>query len=674
MNEVESFESREGTPSSTIDDLVLETQTVDNPVAQVNGEDYASLKEAIEHAPSGSTITLMANDTTSFAEKGIVINEDLTIEGNGNTIKGNSGAGEGNVASMDKVTDDNVHGFYIKSGNVTINNLTMTEFGDTGYVNKFGCVPILTSTDYTGTLTLSNVNIDKFNRQAVCINGGTFAITGGMIDGNATNKGTDTGSAHFQQGIEIRGGSGTIDGTMVTGGGSNLDYPGIGIVSWSEGNVTLNNVYVNYTGIGVEADYNTVSITGDRTSIGGTEKALFVEDGGLLNVGTGSFSGELAVDNKQGSSISITGGMCTVNPNDYVADGYGTIRYSDTSYRVASTGNLIKDVELDVPAGGLTYNGTEQKPTVAKLVNVNGKTFTPESPVYPEEYENNVNAGTATAMVDIYSNGYYSVKEAQGSGNIQNQDVKKPLYESATITKTFSIAKLDLAKATVTVDPAEYTYDGKAKEPTVTVTYDGKVIPTSDYKVTYESNVEAGTAKVKISAVGNNTTGSVTKDFTIKRSEEIQVKGKAHVQKDGDKKAVEETEGAVFGTTGESKRMESTSIELGTKPEELGIEYRSHVQTYGWESGWAANGAASGTTGQSKRLEAVRVRLTGELADHFDVWYRVHCQTFGWSGWAKNGEDAGTSGLARRTEAIEVVILPKEAAAPGSTEHAMRTA
>ncbi|MDO4798115.1 MAG: hypothetical protein Q4A01_08880 [Coriobacteriales bacterium] len=281
--EFENFESREVTPSYTIDDLVLETQTV-GPVAQVGETTYGSLREAINDATSGSIITLLADDTTSFATSGIVIEKDLTIDGNGKTIRGNSGAGEGNVASMDKVTDDNVHGFYIKSGNVTINNLTMTEFGDKGYVNKFGCVPILTSTDYTGTLTLSNVNIDKFNRQAICINGGTFAITGGMIDGNATNTGKD----HFQQGIEIRGGSGTIDGTSVTGGGSNLPYPGIGIVSWSQGNVTLNNVYVNYTGIGVEADWNTVSITGDRTSIGGTEKALFVEDGGLLNVGTGS--------------------------------------------------------------------------------------------------------------------------------------------------------------------------------------------------------------------------------------------------------------------------------------------------------------------------------------------------------------------------------------------------
>ncbi len=146
--------------------------------------------------------------------------------------------------------------------------------------------------------------------------------------------------------------------------------------------------------------------------------------------------------------------------------------------------------------------------------------------------------------------------------------------------------------------------------------------------------------------------------------------GIAHVQTFGTLPATT----GIIGTTGKAKRMESIKLTVPNQPYAGGIEYQTHVQKYGWEDKWAADGELSGTQGEAKRLEAVRVRLTGELADHFDVWYRVHCQTYGWSGWAKNGEDAGTSGLARRTEAIEVVILPKEAAAPGSTEHAMRTA
>lgn len=92
-----------------------------------------------------------------------------------------------------------------------------------------------------------------------------------------------------------------------------------------------------------------------------------------------------------------------------------------------------------------------------------------------------------------------------------------------------------------------------------------------------------------------------------------------------------------------------------------GIAYTTHVQTYGWSQGWKYNGAASGTRGEGKRLEAIRIQLTGQLAQYYDVYYRVHAQTYGWLGWAKNGSIAGTSGLAKRLEAIQIVIIPKDA-------------
>jgi uncharacterized protein YjdB len=66
-------------------------------------------------------------------------------------------------------------------------------------------------------------------------------------------------------------------------------------------------------------------------------------------------------------------------------------------------------------------------------------------------------------------------------------------------------------------------------------------------------------------------------------------------------------------------------------------------------------------------LEAIQIQLTGEMANHYDVYYRVHAQSYGWLGWAKNGESAGTAGLSKRLEGIEIVLVPKGSAAPGST-------
>lgn len=78
----------------------------------------------------------------------------------------------------------------------------------------------------------------------------------------------------------------------------------------------------------------------------------------------------------------------------------------------------------------------------------------------------------------------------------------------------------------------------------------------------------------------------------------------------------------------------------------------------------------SGTSGRSLRLEAVQIKLTGEAEKRYDIYYRVHCQKFGWLGWAKNGESAGSSGYAYRLEAIEVQLVEKGGAAPGSVENA----
>ena len=117
-------------------------------------------------------------------------------------------------------------------------------------------------------------------------------------------------------------------------------------------------------------------------------------------------------------------------------------------------------------------------------------------------------------------------------------------------------------------------------------------------------------------------------------------------------------DGAMAGTEGECKRMESIRMKLPSSMNSS-IQYRSHVQNIGWEKKWASNGSLSGTTGQCKRLEAIQIKLSGDVAENYDVYYRVHAQDYGWLAWAKNGESSGTEGYAKRLEAIEVRLVPK---------------
>jgi len=140
--------------------------------------------------------------------------------------------------------------------------------------------------------------------------------------------------------------------------------------------------------------------------------------------------------------------------------------------------------------------------------------------------------------------------------------------------------------------------------------------------------------------------------------DEINVDYRTHVQSYGWQGF--KYDGAISGTTGEAKRLEAIEIRLqNTGSYDLGVEYRTHIQKYGWESVWKKNGEMSGTSGEAKRLEAIQIRLTGADADKFDIWYRVHAQSYGWLGWAKNGQEAGTAGQGKRLESIQILVLPK---------------
>lgn len=85
---------------------------------------------------------------------------------------------------------------------------------------------------------------------------------------------------------------------------------------------------------------------------------------------------------------------------------------------------------------------------------------------------------------------------------------------------TWKITERSMSHCTVTVNTSEYTYDGTAKTPSVTV-YDtdlGENLSTSDYSVTYSNNIDPGTATVTITGE-RNYTGSISGSFTINKAQ-----------------------------------------------------------------------------------------------------------------------------------------------------------
>ncbi len=155
----------------------------------------------------------------------------------------------------------------------------------------------------------------------------------------------------------------------------------------------------------------------------------------------------------------------TINPSSI--DGF-SITLSTTSY---------------------TYDGKAKTPGVT--VKNGTKTLTLGTD-YKVSYANNINPGKATITIT-------------GVGNY-----------TGTIKKTFAITAKSISGMTAKLSTTTYTYNGKAKKPSVTLKHGTKVLVLNkDYTVSYVANINPGKATVILKGKGNYT-GTLKKTYAIK--------------------------------------------------------------------------------------------------------------------------------------------------------------
>lgn len=141
----------------------------------------------------------------------------------------------------------------------------------------------------------------------------------------------------------------------------------------------------------------------------------------------------------------------------------------------------------------LVYTGNELTQTVT--VTVGGKELTKDT-----DY-------TVTGLTGTEP-GSYPVT-VTGTGNY-----------TGTVTKSFEIAKADISSAAITYDAGPYGYTGEEWKPEVTVSFNSATLTAgNDYTVSYENNINAGTAKIIITGIGDHFTGLTEKTFTINSAE-----------------------------------------------------------------------------------------------------------------------------------------------------------
>ena len=338
---------------------------------------------------------------------------------------------------------------------------------------------------------------------------------------------------------------------------------------------------------------------------------------------------------------------------------------------IANADNDVKDVIIDAILDG-TIDATKLAPsTIAAL-----------------DAEANAKFGryfveSVTGLSNVKANGLVLSAAYEG---ILDEDAPKDPIEVAVTTSNVRVSdKNECVEGSVADFVAEYTIDGKAEQPNspiaFTYTASKEIFDTAKKYDIYENGVKIATVKptdtknIAFTTSGFSVFSIVEADAdTPDEPEDIYdlVNFSAHVQRrigtddEADIAATVSDDGIIsLGTHGQSRRVEKITL-TGLDADE--VEMTAHVQKRVDHPEDVADltqvvnedGSISiGTEHQSRRIEAFSMNLKGDLAEKYDVYYRVHAQNYGWLGWAKNGEIAGTSGHSFRLEGIEIIFVEK---------------
>lgn len=154
----------------------------------------------------------------------------------------------------------------------------------------------------------------------------------------------------------------------------------------------------------------------------------------------------------------------------------------------------IKDASVS-EITDVTYTGSYHKPQ--PTVTWKGQTLT-NGKDYVLSYENNLNAGTAKVIIT----GCATANEEKTDKNFTGE-----------ITVKFKITPLPLSDYSI-AEISNRTYTGSEIVPGVSLMKGEKRLASSQYKLTFKNNVNAGTATVTATGTGNYE-GSISRNFTI---------------------------------------------------------------------------------------------------------------------------------------------------------------
>ena len=545
---------------------------------------------------------------------------DYTVSYSNNT---NVGTATAKITCMGNYTGTKSANFTIsKAAPVAISSGTVS-LGTTYYIYdgtakqpavtvKYGTETLVNGTDYT----VSYTNNTK---------AGTASVT-------ITGKGSYTGTVTKNFTIEPK----NVSGLDISVAPTSYTYDGKAktpAVTVKNGSTTLVKdtdytvSYLNNTAVGTA----TVTVTGKGNYSGSrslnftiSEPAAISLTGCTASLGTSSYTYDGAakqpsVTVKYGSSTLVKGTDYIVSYTNNINAGTATVtisgagRYTGTLTRTFTINpKSVSGLTAVVSPSGYTYDGTARKPDIT--VSDGSRTLTAGKD-YTVAYSNNVNVGTATVTI-------------KGAGNY-----------TGTLNKSFRISAKPVSDLEVTLSATSYTYDGSAKQPSVTVAYGTrKLVNGTDYTVSYSNNTKIGTATVTITGKGNFT-GTKTAYFTINKAEAVNITNC---------KAVLDSDSFVYD--GMAKKP-SVTVKNGDKTLRSGIDY-----TYAYDNNINAGKGSVIVTGMGDYAGTGILRFTISPASVDNFIVNVLKNNYIYDGTEKKPGVVVTEGMNTMTEGVDYIL------------------
>lgn len=168
-------------------------------------------------------------------------------------------------------------------------------------------------------------------------------------------------------------------------------------------------------------------------------------------------------------------------------------------------------------SGAGNFSGSKEITVTIKGTSITNAEITFNSINYGDTVDENVIKSVKIDEVELIKDTDYEIKDITYNESEGKYYIKISGIGNYSGEKTQSVSEnaTDLSETTMTLSSYEAEYTGYDITPTVKIVYNGKTVSSSYYSVSYENNINKGTATVTVTGTGTRFTGSISDTFAI---------------------------------------------------------------------------------------------------------------------------------------------------------------